>query len=207
MGMEVFCWLLLAFAVLIFISLIGYGGKLGGALADLLFGLFGSSAYAFPFLIFFLTLFLMINRGSRIALIRSLSAAGLYLIVCGILQLVLIPNKELHSLREYFEVGKAYHSGGGAVGGALVLFFCPTVGVIGTYIVLFIALFILGALLTQKSLFVDTGRRGRGAFEQHRARSEELREERRERRGRGGLSRARRRERRGTRGSHARSEL
>ncbi len=182
MGMEVFCWLLLAFAVLIFISLIGYGGKLGGALADLLFGLFGSSAYAFPFLIFFLTLFLMINRGSRIALIRSLSAAGLYLIVCGILQLVLIPNKELHSLREYFEVGKAYHSGGGAVGGALVLFFCPTVGVIGTYIVLFIALFILGALLTQKSLFVDTGRKGRGAFEQHRARSEELREERRERR-------------------------
>ena len=182
MGTEVFCWLLLAFAVLIFISLIGYGGKLGRALSDFLFGLFGSCAYVFPFLIFFLTLFLMINRGSRIALIRSLSAAGLYLTACGILQLLLIPNTEAHSLKEYFDVGKAYHSGGGAVGGALVMFFCPTVGIIGTYIVLFIALFILGALLTQKSLFVDTGRRSRGAYQQHRARSAELREEKRERR-------------------------
>ena len=41
MNTEVLCWCLLAAAVLIFICVIGFGGKLGNAFGDLLFGIMG----------------------------------------------------------------------------------------------------------------------------------------------------------------------
>ena len=100
MNTEIFCWILLAVSVLIFISLFGIGGKIGNALGGIFFGLMGTNAYVFPFLLFFLTLYIMANRGSRRAYVQTASAAGLFVTVCGLLELMLVGWRESHSLNE-----------------------------------------------------------------------------------------------------------
>lgn len=182
MNTEILCWCLLGVSVLTFICVIGFGGGIGNAFGDLLFGVMGTNAYVFPFLVFFMTLYLMVNRSDRVARIRALSAAVLFCIFCGVLQLITYSDMAGTSVSDYFEVGQQYHTGGGAIGGALILFFRPTVGLVGTWVVFLIAIFIFGALITQKALFVDTGRKGTQALEERRVRNEELRIEREERR-------------------------
>ena len=182
MNREVLCWFLLGASVLIFLCVIGFGGKLGNAFGDLLFGVMGANAYVFPFLIFFLTLYMMINRGNRIALIRTLSVIGLFCVLCGVWQLLKYGDMMGSGMSDFFEVGRQYHAGGGVIGGGLILFFRPTVGLAGTWAVFLIAIFLFAALITQKTLFISTGRKGTEAMEARRARSEDLRRERNERR-------------------------
>ncbi len=180
MNTEVLCWCLLGASVLIFICVVGFGGKLGNSFGDLLFGIMGTNAYVFPFLVFFLTLYLMATHSDRVAVIRTVSAAVLFCVFCGVLQLASYSDMTGNSIADYFEVGQQYHSGGGAIGGALILFFQPTVGTVGTWVVFIIAIFLFGALITQKALFVSTGRKSSEALEERRLRNEEIRLEREE---------------------------
>ena len=183
MNTEVLCWCLLAAAVLIFICVIGFGGKLGNAFGDLLFGIMGTNAYVFPFMLFFLTIYMTINRGNRVAVIRTLSVAALFCILCGVWQLLNYGDMTgIGGISDYFTLGQEYHAGGGAIGGALILFFSPTVGLVGTWAVFLIAIFLFLGLITQKTLFLNTGRFGSEAIEARRARAEEIRQERNERR-------------------------
>ncbi len=183
MNWEVLCWCLLAAAVLIFICVLGLGGRLGDSFGDLLFGVMGMNAYLFPFVLFFLTIYMTINRGNGVAVIRTLSVIALFCVLCGVWQLLFYGDmRSMQGVSDYFALGKEYHAGGGLIGGALILFFSPTVGLVGTWAVLLIAIFLLTALITQKTLFLSTGRRGSEAVEARRMRSEELRMERNERR-------------------------
>ena len=85
----------------------------------------GTNAYLFPFLVFFLTLYLMVTHGERTAKIRTVSCIVLFCIFCGVWQLVSFSDMAGTSVSDYFEVGQQYHTGGGAIGGALILFFRP----------------------------------------------------------------------------------
>ena len=182
MNTEIVCWCLLGASVLMFICVIGFGGRIGNAFGDLLFGIMGTNAYLFPFLVFFLTLYLMITHGDRIARIRTVSVVVLFCVLCGVWQLISYSDMAGTSISDFFEVGQQYHTGGGAIGGALILFFRPTVGLVGTWVVFLIAIFLFGALITQKRLFVSAGKKGAEAFEERRVRNEELRYEREMRR-------------------------
>lgn len=183
MHTEVLCWCLLAASVLIFICVLGFGGKLGDAFGDLLFGIMGTNAYIFPFLLFFLTIYMTANRGNHVAVIRTLSVIALFCVLCGIWQLLNYGGMtSISGISDYFTLGQEYHAGGGVIGGALILFFSPTVGLAGTWAVLLIAVFLFLGLITQKTLFLSTGRRSTEALEARRARAEEIRQERNERR-------------------------
>ncbi len=159
MSLELLVVLLFGISIFIFVSLLGIGGYAMHALADILFGVFGSNAYVFPFLLSFLTIFNLVNRGVKVAQIQTGAVILLFLTFCGILQLILVPEGGGQSLREYYEVGAQYHTGGGFIGGSLTSLFLPTLGSIGTSIVLVAALLLFSALATQKSLFVDAGKR------------------------------------------------
>ena len=179
---EIFCWSLLAVSVLIFISLLGAGGRIGNALSGIFFGLMGTNAYAFPFLLFFLTIFVMVNRGNRRAYLQAAAWAGLFIVVCGLLELMIVGWHENHSIAEYYEVGLQYHAGGGAIGGALTMFFCPAIGIAGAYIFLILAAILFLALISQKALFVSASVKGRDALAGRKERSRARREENRVRR-------------------------
>ena len=120
MNTEILCWCLLGASAVMFICVIGFGGKIGNAFGDLLFGIMGTNAYLFPFLVFFLTLYLMMTHGERFAKIRAISCIVLFCVLCGVWQLISYSGLTGSSVSDYFEVGQQYHTGGGAIGGALL---------------------------------------------------------------------------------------
>ncbi len=183
--LEIILWIILAFAVLSFISFFGVGGALGRALSDRIFGTFGILAYLLPFLVFFLAAFLIANPRSRIARIKTIAALLLYLVLCGAMQMVLVGYSSGYELMEYYEAGRMYHTGGGLIGGLILTALCPYLGTIGSAIILAFLAVILVILITQHSIFRDlrrgTGavaRRTRSARQQRRERSRVWREER-----------------------------
>lgn len=162
---EIFLWLMLAFSIFLFISFLGIGGFVGGAVSKFCFGCFGVLTYLLPFLLFFMTAFLISNRTSHIAKIKAASTGGLYLVACGFMELLLLGYTSGHELIEYYQAGAQYKTGGGMIGGLFVTLFCPAIGMVGTYIVLIIMAIICIVLITQRSLFADMHRKSARAYQ------------------------------------------
>ena len=170
---EIFLWLILAFSILLFISYLGFGGIVGETVSSFFFGCFGSMAYLFPFLLFFMTAFLISNRTSHIAKIKATAVFALYLVACGLLELMMLGYTRGFALIEYYEAGAQYKNGGGLIGGMFVNLFCPAIGVAGAYIMLIIMIIICVVLITQRSLFA--GMKHQGAKVYHSAKVEQQR--------------------------------
>ena len=159
--LEIILWVVLAFSILLFVSYFGIGGSVGRYVGGNAFGLFGVMAYPLPFLLFFMTAFLIANSRSRIAKIKFLSAILLYFVLCGAIQMVLVGYNSAYHLDEYFEAGRQYHTGGGLIGGAILSALCPLIGTIGSAIVLAMLAVIFLILVTQKSIMFSVRRRTR----------------------------------------------
>ena len=162
---EIFLWLMLACSVFLFCSFLGAGGFVGEAVSSICFGCFGVLAYPLPFLLFFLTAFLISNRSSHMARIKAAGVCGLYLTACGIMELLMLGYTSGHTLMEYYEAGVQYKAGGGLTGGLFVTLFCPSIGMVGAYTVLIVIAIICVVLITQRSLFSDIHRTGSRAYQ------------------------------------------
>lgn len=173
---EIILWAVLALAVLCFVSLLGFGGKLGEAVSGFISGMFGILAYLFPAGLFFLTAFLMANGKSHIARVKAAGAVLLFADLCAMMQLALVGYRSTYRMEEYYESGMVYHTGGGIVGGGICHLFGSVIGIVGTWIVLIALLIISLILITQRSLVKDVSRHastlGSRAKENHRERSE-----------------------------------
>lgn len=169
---EVFLWIVLAFSILLFISYLGIGGFVGKAVSSFFFGCCGLLAYLLPFLLFFMTAFLISNHRSKLARIKAAGVGMLYLVLCGIFELMLGYTQEF-SLLEYYEAAAEYKNGGGLIGGIFVNLFCPAIGVAGAYITLIIMAIICVVLITQKSLFAGVKHQSEKVYRS--AREEQLR--------------------------------
>ena len=145
--------LTLGISILLFLSCIGLAGPVGSALASLAFGLFGITAYIFPFLLLYLVIFLMANTASLDVTRRVTSLSGLYIFICAFAQLILSGYEKSTGPAQIFRECSRYHTGGGIIGGILVLLFGKGFGMIGAYVIVILALVIFALLLTQKSLF------------------------------------------------------
>ena len=159
---EIIVWIMLALCVLLFISLLGFGGAVGRFFASVCFGLFGVMAWVFPFLLFFLTSFLISNSSSQIARIKAFAAVWIFIIMCGVTQMLLVGYNSGYLLTEYYQAGAAYQTGGGFAGGCLVSFFCPALGIVATWLVFFLMLIIALILITQRSIFASVKKGGKG---------------------------------------------
>ena len=76
---EILLIVLFAVAVFLFLCNFGIAGVLGNTISNILFGIFGLTAYVMPLVLFFMIAFGMVNSGSSIAA-RKL-AAGVFLIL------------------------------------------------------------------------------------------------------------------------------
>ena len=62
--LEIILWIIIATALLLFISNFGFGGVVGNAVSSFIFGLFGLVAYVFPIILVVATVFATSNRGN-----------------------------------------------------------------------------------------------------------------------------------------------
>ena len=180
---EIGILIILALCILLVLSNFGVGGIVGEAVSSVLFGTFGLMAYLLPFLIFGLAAFLISNRGNAHAYVKTVAAVFLFLFLTAILELVFNDYTPGASLLSYYHASSSHRNAGGLTGGAIVTLLCPLIGVIGTYVVLFVLSVICVILVTERSLLAPLGRQSRRAYEGAKKKHQEtavLRAQRRE---------------------------
>ncbi len=141
---EIIIWLTLAVSILLLLSVFGLGGAAGNAVSALLSDLFGYSTYLVPFLLFGAVTFLISNRGNRAACVKTGAAILLFVLITTFLELLLEEGGLL----------------GEAVAGALV----PSIGTVGTYVVVVILMIICAVIITGKSAIKGVRERGGQAY-------------------------------------------
>lgn len=170
---EITIFIALAVCILLVLSNFGMGGIVGEAVSSVLFGLFGVMAYVLPFVAFGITAFLISNRGNAHAYIKITAGAVLFLLLTAILELIFYQYKPGTSLFSYYHAGSIHQSTGGLTGGCIIAVFCPLIGEIGTYVILFVLCIICVILITEKSLLAPIGKKSRQAYEEAKKKRQE----------------------------------
>ena len=150
---DVILLITLALAVLLFISILGFGGLVGGAVRNALFGTVGVMAYTVPVLVFIGIAFLISNRRSSQLFRKILAGLLLFLSLCGLIQSLTDGYLASNTFADYFDRSALYHTGGGIVGGTICHFVTSAFGVIGGNVILSVVVLIALVLLTQRSFF------------------------------------------------------
>ena len=165
----------LACAVLLFISLIGFGGSVGEAVRRFIIGLFGLMGYLFPFVLVFAIFFYMANARHSYIGFKMAGLGIIYLFLCPFLQLLFTGFEKGTPIRSYYTQAAADHTGGGLVGGLFVTLFGSAFGTAGAYILTILVLIIGAIILTQKPLVSSFGSRSSRAYRTARDRRQERR--------------------------------
>lgn len=172
---EVILWVIVAIALLLFVSNLGFGGIVGQAVSGVLFGVFGLIAYILPILILVVSFFAVSNKGNFHASVKIAAGVVFVAFFCLFLSLA-------GSGREYYEPMKAYtysateRAGGGIVGGALAYVMVKAFGVIGSYIIDFIVLIICLVLITERSALKGMQKGGQKVYESAKESNERYKE-------------------------------
>lgn len=181
LAQEALLWLALAVCLFIFISFFGIGGYIGTVISDVCFGIFGISAYVFPFLMFLAAAFLISNRGSHLAGEKFAACAVLYLSICCFTALIEGQYTEAYDFGKLYARCASMKQGGGVIGGTVCHFLGPALGPIGTGVLLGVFALIALVLITQKSLLRGVKKQGDRVYHSAKESSERRREERKKR--------------------------
>ncbi len=152
MKKEVVLLFILAAAILLALSNFGICGAFGKMLSNIMFGIFGMSAYVFPIYLFLGAAFLISNGYNQKVMIKFISSICLYLFICMLLEMITVPFDKKTEFFSYYAIASKSHKGGGLIGGILSKIFCPLLGTVGSYIVVAIAIIVSCVLITEKSI-------------------------------------------------------
>ena len=153
-------------SILLVLSNLNLGGSLSDTINSVTFGLMGFLAYLFPFVLFFLVAFGISNRGNKVAKRKIISGISIFVVLCGLLQLIADPQTKLSKILEAYEDCSKTLSGGGIVGSTISTTLCHFVGIIGAYVVIIATLIILSMFITEFYLFTSIGRSSRSRIQE-----------------------------------------
>ena len=180
--------LLVLFGAMVFLMIaeLGYGGVVGKALSSVMFGLFGTAAYAIPPFVFITVLFVISNMGRRTLPARTAALVMLMVCVCAAFELWSgEPGKaQAYNAAEIYQRCAASKEGGGLIGGTVAYWLFRLLRNVGSVFVLVLLILIFLMIFTQFSPIEqyrkaqqDRIRRGDPSFmEKRRARAQEARE-------------------------------
>ncbi len=159
-----------------------------------MFGIFGLMAYVMPLAFFVMIAFGMVNSGNSIAT-RKL-AAGIFLVLLAGMLCDLFtgePEKaQSYQIVEIYLRCSEGHNGGGVIAGSLAYLSFHFLGMIGTILVILVAVIVSLVVLTEKSFVSGVTSKGRKVYERSKedaayrrerakARRQEMEEEKRRR--------------------------
>lgn len=150
---EVILLLVLAVAVLLFLSNLKLIGSFGQVISSFMFGMFGIVSFLVPFVLFLSAAFYLSNRGETVAAVKITAAVVFVLLLCSFAQLLFAKDAVVSSIGEYYTLSSTQRNGGGLLGGAISHLLCSSIGIVGAYVVLIILLIISFVLITEKSFF------------------------------------------------------
>ena len=147
---EIILWVIVAVSLLLFISNLGIGGKVGGAVSGFFFGLFGMISYIFPIILLVGSFFGISNKDNAFAIVKLVAAILFAVFICVFLYLV-VYGKEVVPPVTAFADSRQSKIGGGLVGALIGYFIVPAFGLIGSYIIDIVVLIVTLVLITGKS--------------------------------------------------------
>ena len=164
---------LLAVCILLVLSNFGLGGIVGKTVSSVVFGIFGFMAYFLPFILFGAVAFGISNKGNSHAYIKLGAVAALFLILCGMIELLFHPYDKNATLFSYYVASSEHKNAGGFAGGCLIRLFCPLFGKIGAGVILVVLRIISIILITERSLLSPIGRKSKVAYEEAKRKRQE----------------------------------
>ena len=164
---------LLAVCILLVLSNFGLGGIVGKTVSSVVFGIFGFMAYFLPFILFGAVAFGISNKGNSHAYIKFGAVAALFLILCGMIELLFHPYDKNATLFSYYVASSEHKNAGGFAGGCLIRLFCPLFGKIGAGVILVVLGIISIILITERSLLSPIGRKSKVAYEEAKRKRQE----------------------------------
>lgn len=154
---DFYLWLSLAVCILLFLSNLGLGGPVGGAIGSFFFGLFGSINYVLPIGLLVSIFFAVSNKGNVIARVKLIAAFFFIVFLDGIIAAVLFGKNQPSPAEAYLRCSQE-KSGGGFLGTLIATPFAKGFGTVLTVILFFIFMIICLVLVTEKgflSRFID----------------------------------------------------
>ncbi len=192
--------LIIFFIVMVILFLCNFGiiGPVGNAVRDIMFGIFGLSAYITPIVLFLGISFWYANAGNPHAIRKLIAAVFLFLMLGVFFDMFAqnASNMNEYQLKVLYENCKVNRNGGGIIAGSIHYILFKYLGFVGTILVVVLCASISFILMTEKSLISgvraggskmiekgreDSQRRREYALER-RAQQEELRQHREEER-------------------------
>ena len=140
--------------VLLFLCNFGVIGPVGDTISQVLFGLFGVTAYIVPIVLFIAVAFWFANEGSPTAVRKMIAGVVLFAMVGVICDLIAGNAAELikYDIKELYIASSQEKNGGGCLAGSLSFLLQEYVETIGTVLVVLLCSVICLILLTEKSL-------------------------------------------------------
>ncbi len=191
---EIILIALFALFVFLFLCNFGIAGTLGNTVSNIMFGIFGLTAYIMPLAFFLMIAFGMVNSGNRIAARKLIAGVFLFLIAGMVCDLFTGAPEAAES----YQIGEIYlrcsekHNGGGVISGSLAYLSYHFLGMTGTILIILVAAVVSLVVLTEKSFVSGVKSGGRKVYERSRedaayrrerarARREEMEEEKKRR--------------------------
>ena len=155
---------ILAVSVILLLSNFNLCGKLGEIISTITFGLFGFMAYIFPIACFIGTMFMLANRNNRVAKIKMAAGVVAFLLLTVFIHMITEPFGDSVTIVQAFSNSASDRSGGGFFGHVIVRLIHPLLGSVGCYVLVIALLLICIVLITQRSIFIPLGKKGKEAY-------------------------------------------
>ena len=149
---EIGILFLLAFCIILILGNFGLTLRFGDVLNSLFFGLFGGMEYVFPFFLFLIVCFYLINREKNNIILKLVSSLVLFFDIGMFMQLFVTDDYNLGGYSGTYDYSMSNRSGGGIISGSLFEFMKDNLGKPATVIIMVIVLIICLLILTGKSV-------------------------------------------------------
>lgn len=168
----------LALTILLFLCNFGVIGVIGNQISRVMFGIFGTMAYALPVLAFIAIAFGISNQGNRIASMK-LTAGIILFFLLGVVCSLLFQEGTLsmdYSIRELYLESAEKRLGGGVISGSLAWALHRLLGMVGTVLLLLVLVIICTVIITERSFVNGVKTSGRYVYETARSDAQRYRE-------------------------------
>lgn len=172
--------LIIFFIVMVILFLCNFGiiGPVGNAIRDIMFGIFGWTAYAVPIALFIGVTFWYANAGNPHAIRKLISGVILFLMAGMIFDLIAqnAANLTEYDIKTLYSNSSTQRNGGGVIAGSLTYVLYKYLGLVGTILVVMLCSAVSFILMTEKSLITGVKDGGTRMLEKSREDSERRRE-------------------------------
>lgn len=147
---DIILLIVIAVSLLLLLGEFNVGGEVIGVISRVTFGLFGILGYALPFIIFFVSMFIMSNIDNEYLTSKIVSLLFIFLFISAIADLFYSEGAGSNPISSYLN-SYDLRNGGGFFGGLIAMIFYKIFGIYGAFIVSIIGIIIFLIVLSGRS--------------------------------------------------------